>query len=109
MLFAAIYRRPCVCNKGPSIKDVRGDGGGGVWSNTDTCGQGGRGIEDLSDVRKLVLFSIVSACFADTSLLIMPVKVQIVIHLIRFAPQSIIWAGTKAYIHLTLRVRLLNT
>ena len=25
----------------------------------------------------------------------MPVKVQIVIHLIRFAPQSIIWAGTK--------------
>jgi len=35
--------------------------------------------------------------------------VQIVIHLfnIRFASQSIIWAGTKTYIQLTLRVRLL--
>ena len=42
------------------------------------------------------------------SLWMMPIKVQI-IHLIRFAPQSIIWAGTKAYIHLTLRVRLLIT
>ena len=69
----------------------------------------GRGVEDLADVRKVVLFFIVSACFPDTSLLIMPVKVQIVIHLVRFAPQSIIWAGTKAYIHLTLRVRLLIT
>ena len=27
--------------KGPSIKDVRRDGGGGVWSNADTCGRGG--------------------------------------------------------------------
>jgi len=40
----------------------------------------------------------------------MPIKVQIVIHLIQFAPQSIIWAGTKVYIQLTLcRVRLLIT
>jgi len=30
-------------HKGPSIKDVRRDGGGGVWSNADTCGQGGGG------------------------------------------------------------------
>ena len=43
------------------------------------------------------------------SLCIMPIKVQIVIHLIWFAAQSIIWAGTKAYIQLTLRVRLLIT
>ena len=43
------------------------------------------------------------------SLWMMPIKVQIVIHLIRFATQSIIWAGTKAYIQLTLRVRLLIT
>src|SRR6218665_782704 len=35
------------------------------------------------------------------SLWMMPIKVQIVIHLIRFAPQSIIWAGNKAYIQLT--------
>ena len=39
----------------------------------------------------------------------MPIKLQIVIHLIQFALQSIIWAGTKAYIQLTLRVRLLIT
>src|SRR6218665_383092 len=32
----------------------------GVWSNAD------RGVKDLVDVRKLVLFFIVSACFADT-------------------------------------------
>jgi len=47
--------------KGPSIKDVRRDGGGGLI----TCGQG-EGVKDLADVRKLVLFFIVSACFTDT-------------------------------------------
>src|SRR6218665_3204990 len=36
-------------------------------------------------------------------------KYKIVIHLKRFATQSIIWAGTKAYIRLTLMVRLLIT
>ena len=78
--------------------------GRGGWSHAD------RGVKDLVDVCKLVLFFIVSACFADTlSLWMMPIKVQIVIHLIRFAPQSIIWAGTKACIQLTLRVRLLIT
>ena len=52
-------------------------------------------VKDLADVSKLVLFFVVSACFADTfSLWMMPIKVQIVIHLIRFAPQSIIWAET---------------
>ena len=74
------------------------------------CGQG-EGVKDLADVHKLALFFIVSACFADT-LWMMPIKVQIVIHLIvihliRFATQSIIWPGTEAYIHLTLRVGLL--
>src|SRR6218665_2965651 len=68
----------------------------------------GEGVKDLADVRKLVLFFIVSACFADTPWM-MPIKVKIVIHLIQFAPQSILWAGTKAYIQLTLRVRLLIT
>ena len=64
---------------------------------------GGGWVKDLADVCKLVLFFIVSTCFADTrALWMMPIKVQIVIHLIRFATQSIIWAGTKAYIHLTL-------
>src|SRR6218665_949899 len=95
---------PILSPLGPSIEDVRRDGGGGLVK----CGQG-EGVEDLADVRKVVLFFIASACFPDTYLLIMPVKVQIVIHLIQFAPQSIIWAGTKAYIHLTLRVRLLIT
>ena len=90
--------------KGPSIKHVRRDGGRGLGQMRT-----GKGVEDLADVRKLVLFFIVSACFADTSLLIVPVIVQIVIHLIRFAPQSIIWAGTKAYMHLSLSVRLLIT
>ena len=37
----------------------------------------------------------------------MPIKVQIVIHLIRFAPKSIIWAGTKACVHLILKAGLL--
>ena len=45
---------------GPSIKDVRRDGGRSV-----KCGQG---VEDIADVRKLVLFFIVSACFADASI-----------------------------------------
>ena len=44
---------------GPSIKDVRRDGGG------VKCGQG-VGVKDLAEVRKLVLFFIVSACFAGT-------------------------------------------
>ena len=39
--------------------------GRGLWSNVDTCGQG-RGVKNLADVCKLVLFFIVSACFADT-------------------------------------------
>src|SRR6218665_4000215 len=39
--------------------------GEGVWSNADTCGQR-EGVKDIADVRKLVLFFIVSACFADT-------------------------------------------
>jgi len=39
--------------KGPSIKDVRTDGGG-IWSNADTCGQGG--VKDLADVRKIAIF-----------------------------------------------------
>jgi len=38
-----LYGRPLVVtgllSSGPSIKDVRRDGGG-VWSNADTCGQG---------------------------------------------------------------------
>jgi len=41
--------------KGPSIKDVRRDGAGMVWSIADTCGQG-EGVKDLADVRKLALF-----------------------------------------------------
>jgi len=41
------------------------------------------------------------------SLWMMPIKVQI--DLIQFAPQSTIWAETKAYIQLTLRVGLLIT
>ena len=45
---------------GPFIKDVRRDGGFGQMRT------GGRGVKDLADVRKLVLFFIVSACFADT-------------------------------------------
>ena len=48
---------------GPSIKDVRRDGRGGLVK----CGHMRTGgIKDLTDVRKLVLFFIVSACFADT-------------------------------------------
>ena len=46
--------------KGLSINDVHRDGGGGLVK----CGQGG--VKDLANVRKLVLFFIVSACFADT-------------------------------------------
>ena len=38
----------------------RGEGGFGHMRTV------GRGVKDLADVRKLVLFSIVSACFADT-------------------------------------------
>ena len=98
-----------VCSKVPSTKDVRRDGGRG-FGQMRTHADRGRGVNDLADVRKLVLFFIVSACFADTLSVDMPIKVQIVIHLIRFAPQSIIWAGTEAYIQLiTLRVRLLIT
>src|SRR6218665_2304893 len=33
----------------------------------------------------------------------MAIKIYIVIRLIRFAPQSIIWAGTKAYVYLITR------
>src|SRR6218665_3514880 len=78
--------------------------GRGVWSNADTCGQGGGGGEDLADVCKLVL-----SLLFQHALWMMPSKVQIVMHLTQFAPQSIIWAGTKAYIQLTLRVMLLIT
>jgi len=35
-------------------------------SNADTCGHGGMGLKDLADVRKMALFKIVSAYFADT-------------------------------------------
>ena len=48
---------------GPPIKDVRRDGGFGQMR---THADRGRGVKDLADVRKLVLFFIVSACFADT-------------------------------------------
>ena len=65
--------------------------GGGGWSNAD------RGVKDLADVHKLVLFFIVSAL----SLWMMPIKVQIVIHLIQFVPQTIIWAGTKVVNYMT--------
>ena len=54
----------CEIHKGPSIKDVSRDGGGDFWSHADRGGGGG--VKDLADVRKLVLFFIVSACFADT-------------------------------------------
>src|SRR6218665_3249327 len=91
--------------KGPSIKDVRRDGGRGVWSNADTCRQG---VKDLAYVRKLVL-SLLFQHASQTLCRMMPIKVQIVIHLTQFAPQSIVWTGTKAYIQLTLRVRLLIT
>ena len=50
---------------GLSIKDVRRDRGRGR-SNADTCGQRGRGVKALADVRKPVLFLIIPACFADT-------------------------------------------
>ena len=45
--------------------DVHNRGEGG-WSNADTCGHGGMGLKDLADVRKMALFKIVSAYFADT-------------------------------------------
>ena len=45
---------------GPSIKDIRRDGGKGFGQMRPW------GVKDLADVRKLVLFFIVSACFADT-------------------------------------------
>src|SRR6218665_2677141 len=79
----------------------RGRGFGQMRAHAD------RGVKDLADVRKLVLYCFSMLC--RHSLWMMPIKVQIVIHLIRFATQCIIWAGTKAYIHLTLRVRLLIT
>src|SRR6218665_1360047 len=43
-----------VSHWGPSIKNVRRDGGGGLvkWGHVRTGG----GVEDLADVRKLVLF-----------------------------------------------------
>ena len=89
---------------GPSIKDVRRDGEG-VWSNADR-GRGGKGPCRRPQAGTF-LYGFSMLC--RHSLWMMPIKVQIVIHLVRFAPQSIIWAGTKAYIQLTLRVRLLIT
>ena len=58
-----IVECPSLCPLGPSIKDVRRDGGGGLVK----CGhmRTEEGVKDLADVRKLVLFFIVSACFAD--------------------------------------------
>ena len=47
---------------GPSIKDVRREGGGGGRgsSKADKCGQGGGGVVDKVDVRnKKKLFSII--------------------------------------------------
>src|SRR6218665_1664176 len=53
--------RPRSSPKGRSIKNVRREGEGGKV----TCGQGG-GVNDLADVRKMALFSIVSPCFTNT-------------------------------------------
>ena len=45
---------------GPSIKDVRREGGGRGSSKADKCGQGGRGVVDKVDVRNnKKLFSII--------------------------------------------------
>ena len=93
---------------GLSIKDVRRDEERGVWSNADTCGQG-EGGKGPCGRPQAGTFLYCFSMLCRHSLWMMPIKVQIVIHLIRFATQNIIWAGTKAYIHLTLRVRLLIT
>ena len=93
-------------SKGPSIKDVRRDGGGGfgqmqTHADREEGGKGPCGRPQAGTF--LYCFSML----CRHSLWMMPIKVQI--DLIQFAPQSIIWAGTKAYIQLTLRVRLLIT
>ena len=49
-------------HKGPSIKDVRRDGGFVKCGHMRTGG----GVKGLADVRQLVFFFIVSACFAGT-------------------------------------------
>jgi len=51
-----------ITRNGPSIKDVRRDGEGGFGQMRTV----GRGVKDLADVRNLVLFFIVSECFADS-------------------------------------------
>ena len=87
---------------GPPIKDVRRDEGRG-FGQIQTEGGGKGPCRRPQAGTFLYYFSML----CRHSLWMMPIKVQIVIHLMRFAPQSIIWAGTKAYIQLTLRVRLL--
>ena len=51
--------------KGPSIKDVHRDGGGGFGQMRKHADKG-EGVKDRANVRKLVLLFIVSACFANT-------------------------------------------
>src|SRR6218665_3246571 len=95
----------CEIHKGPSIKDVSRDGGGDFWSHADRGG--GEGSRTLRTSANWYFSLLFQHALQTLSLWMMPIKVQIVIHLIQFAPQRIIWAGTKVYIQLTLRVRLL--
>src|SRR6218665_2599178 len=101
--------RPIDTRKGAVHKgrpQRRGRGVGQIRTYADRWRGGERTLRTSASWYFSVLFQ---HALQTRSVWMMPIKVQIVIHLIQFAPQSIIWAGTKAYIQLTLRVRLLIT
>src|SRR6218665_2988178 len=81
---------------------------GGGFGKMGTQADGGGGKRALRTSASWYFSLLFKHALQTLSLLMMPIKVQIVIHLIQFAPQSIIWAGTKDYIQLTLRVRLIT-
>ena len=88
---------------GPSIKDVSRDGEG-IWSNADR----GRGQRTFRTSARWHFFRIVSACFADTPYGWWLLKYKL-LFVLSDLHQSIIWAGTKAYVYFILRARLLIT
>src|SRR6218665_3591301 len=66
---------------------------GRLWSNAD----GERGGKGPCGRPQAGTFLHCFCMLCRHSLWMMPIEVQIVIHLIRFAPQSIIWPGTDQH------------